>query len=471
MMNYSIVNYSKLLEHPEFRIDSECYESCHLEIDDSITKRGFKFIQDYAISVINFGAYSLCNYIEFLDSGKPFLVTEDINNNVIETSKLHYISDEVHLLLHKSHCVKGQVLLTMAGAYLGQAAVFNEEFECSSNQAIAKITLKSNSINPYYLSTFLNCKYGQSQIKRFRTGTGQPNLNLGLIKLIKIVNASSKFQEKIDQNINTALSLRQQSVSIYHQAQTFLLSELGLSDWKPKHQLTFVRNYSDAEHAERIDAEYFQPKYEEIVQAIKNYSGTCDTLGSLVKIKKCIEVGSAGYLDEGIPFIRVSNLSPFEITEEKYISEALYAKIMQHQPEQGEILFSKDATPGIAYYLRDQPSKMIPSSGILRLKSKTDDINNEYLTLVLNSMLTKEQVNRDVGGSVILHWRLDQIQETVIPILSHKKQDQIQQKVTESFNLRKRSKYLLECVKLAVEMAIEQDEQTAINWLAELHYN
>ena len=196
MMHYSIVNYSKLLEHPEFRIDAECYESYHLEIDGSITKRGFKFIQDHAISVINFGAYSLCNYIEFLDSGKPFLVTEDINNNVIETSKLHYISDEVHLLLHKSHCVKGQVLLTMAGAYLGQAAVFNEEFECSSNQAIAKITLKSNSINPYYLSTFLNCKYGQSQIKRFRTGTGQPNLNLGLIKLIKIVNASSKFQGK-----------------------------------------------------------------------------------------------------------------------------------------------------------------------------------------------------------------------------------------------------------------------------------
>ena len=178
------------------------------------------------------------------------------------------------------------------------------------------------------------------------------------------------FREKIAQNINTALSLRQQSVSIYHQAQTFLLSELGLSGWKPKHQRTFVRNYSDAEQAERIDAEYFQPKYEEIVQAIKNYSGDCDTLGSIVKIKKCIEVGSAGYLDEGIPFIRVSNLSLFEITKEKYISEALYEEIMQHQPEQGEILFSKDATPGIAYYLREQPPKMIPSSGILRLKSK-----------------------------------------------------------------------------------------------------
>ena len=108
---------------------------------------------------------------------------------------------------------------------------------------------------------------------------------------------------------------------------------------------------------------------------------------------------------------------------------------------------------------------MIPSSGILRLKSKTNKINNEYLTLVLNSILTKEQVNRDGGGSVILHWRPDQVQETVIPILPQKKQTQIQQQVTESFNLRKQSKHLLECAKRAVEMAIEQDEQTAIDWL------
>ena len=163
--------------------------------------------------------------------------------------------------------------------------------------------------------------------------------------------------------------------------------------------------------------------------------------------------------------MRVSNLSPFEITEEKYISEELYAEIEKHQPKQEEILLTKDATPGIAYHLREQPKKMIPSSGILRLKSKTDKIGNEYLTLVLNSILTQEQVNRDVGGSVILHWRPDQVARTLIPILPEEKQVEIQQKVLESFNLRKHAKDLLECAKRAVEIAIEQDEQTAINWL------
>ena len=161
----------------------------------------------------------------------------------------------------------------MAGAYLGQAAVFNEDFECSSNQAIAKISLHPNSINPYYLSTFLNCRYGQSQIERFRTGTGQPNLNLGLIKLIRVAEASDHFQQGIDQEVNAALDLRRKSSSIYNQTQTILLSELGLAKWQPKHRLWFVKNYSDTEQAKRIDAEYYQPKYEEIINAIEGYSG------------------------------------------------------------------------------------------------------------------------------------------------------------------------------------------------------
>ena len=74
-------------------------------------------------------------------------------------------------------------------------------------------------------------------------------------------------------------------------------------------------------------------------------------------------------------------------------------------------------------------------------------------------------MERDVGGSVILHWRPDQVKQTVIPLLPVKKQTQIQKKITESSKLRKQSKHMLECAKRAVEMAIEQDEQTAINWL------
>ena len=49
--------------------------------------------------------------------------------------------------------------------------------------------------------------------------------------------------------------------------------------------------------------------------------------------------------------------------------------------------------------------------------------------------------------------------------MAEDKQAEIRQKVAESFALRRRSKHLLESAKRSVELAIEQDEQTAMDWL------
>ncbi|MDQ6988169.1 MAG: hypothetical protein Q9M25_10235, partial [Mariprofundaceae bacterium] len=285
------------------------------------------------------------------------------------------------------------------------------------------------------------------------------------LRQLRVSRLSQYFESIINDLALKGHSKATESKDVYQQAQAFLLSELGLTNWQPDHKLSFIKKYSDLDQADRIDAEFFQPKYAEIVSEIKSYSGGWDSLKNLVTMKKCVEVGSGEYLDKGIPFVRVSNLSPFEISEEKYISEELYAELSQHQPKQGEILLSKDGSPGIACHLPDNPKKMIPSGGILRLKLKDDRLNADYLTLVLNSLLTQEQVQRDCGGSIILHWRPDQVKETLIPILPSEKQLDIQQKVTESFNMKMQSKHLLECAKRAVEIAIEQDEQVAMQWL------
>ena len=245
------------------------------------------------------------------------------------------------------------------------------------------------------------------------------------------------------------------------EADSVLMSEIGLGSRRSQHQLTFVRSYSEVAAVSRVDSEYFQPKYDEIVEAVKGYPGGWDLLENLVSIRKCVEVGRAEYLNEGIPFIRVSNLSRFGISEEKYISEELYRKLKRHQPVKGEILYTKDGTPGIAYYLNEKPQRMIPSGGILRLKLTTDRISGNCLTVILNSFLVREQVNRDVGGSIILHWRPDQVKGVVVPILSDSIQQLIERKASESFNLRTRSEHLLKSAMNAVEVAVVENEGAA----------
>ena len=402
---------------------------------------------------------------EVSSSSPKFLQAADIESPIINIEKSGNVSNDDWLRYEKGRVIQGEILLEVKGN-VKKVAIVPEDFPqmVLVSGTLYKFTV-DDKVNKYFLAVYLSCNIGQKLKNRLISNIATPFISKSELYEIPIPQLTSVFQDKIKETYLSLLNIRKESEKVYKQAQTLLLSELGISNWHPKHQLTFIKNYSDTRSAERIDAEYYQPKYEEIIKAIQSYSGGWQRLENLVSVKKCLEVGSGEYLDEGIPFIRVSNLSPFEITEEKYIAEDLYQKIKQHQPNKGEILFSKDATPGIAYYLNETPQKMIPSGGILRLKLTSDRVNNECLTLVLNSILTREQVKRDVGGSVILHWRPDQVKATAIPILPQSKQTEIQQKVTESFELRKRSKHLLECAKRAVEIAIEQDEQTAIDWL------
>lgn len=460
-MQFKIRNLSYLSLHTDYRWDSE-YLSCepyknksikYVPIGNVLTSSHYGASIEMNENGVGTKIYRM-NEISDMLCDRNISKYAELSDNQIETYKLK----DRDVLFNR----------TNSKEFVGRTGIFRKfsDEDIVFASYLVRVNPDPKIVTPEYLTAFLNTKYGVIDIKRrARHSINQSNVNLEEVKRIEIPLLCNQLQNGITLSFNKAFDLIQASEVVYHQAQTLLLTELGLADWQPKQQLTFVKNFSDTKSTERIDADYFQPKYDELVNAIKNYPSGWDTLGNLVTLKKCIEVGSGEYLEDGIPFVRVSNLSSFEITEEKYISEELYAEIQEHQPQKGEILLSKDATPGIAYHLREQPQKMIPSSGILRLKRKTDKIGNDYLTLVFNSVLTQEQVNRDVGGSVILHWRPDQVAGIVIPILDQGKQTEIEQKVIESFNLRKQAKNLLEHAKRAVEIAIEQDEQTAIDWL------
>ena len=463
------------------RIDAEYFQPIYLYIEENLERKNSLPISTYC-SITASAFYPAATHL-YATGDLPFIRCVDCipypvitkrQNNQFEKIPTHFANEYKNI----KRLIRGDIVITKVGTPC-YASIIHDIDDVALSRTVLGLK-EIQDIDPYYLVAFLRSKYGFLQLFRERELTIQFQLTLDRVGNILVFKPRDKELENLVSHCFILYeSTTNKSESTFKEAENILLSELGLNNWQPKHQLTFIKNFSDTQQAERIDAEYYQPKYDEIIGAIKNYSGGWESLDNLVDIKKCIEVGSSEYLDEGIPFVRVSNISPFEITEEKYISEVLYGELTpkekdipfikskNHQPQQGEILFSKDGTPGIAHYLKEPPPKMIPSGGILRLKSKTDKINNEYLTLVLNSVLTQEQVNRDVGGSIILHWRPDQVKQTVVPILSEEKQLDIQQKVTESFNLRKQSKQLLENAKKTVEMAIEQDEQTAIDWLKE----
>lgn len=318
------------------------------------------------------------------------------------------------------------------------------------------------TILPEYLCAYLNCKYGVWDIKRrARQSINQTNVNPEEVKEIEIPLLDKDIQSKIKDCFVSANDLRLKAKAAYDDASNYLNLILGLDHLILAEQSTTQKKFTDIKASWRFDAEYYQPKYDELFERLKPYQ--TKRLSEIVSIKKSIEPGSEAYENEGIPFIRVANLTKFGISDtDVYLSPEKYKDV--NRPKKDTILLSKDGSIGIAYKV-DSNMNIITSGAILHLSLTDPEVMPDYLTLVLNSIIVKMQAERDAGGSIIQHWKPSEIENVIIPILDPEAQQEITNKIRDSFKLRRESARLLNLAKAAVEIAIEQGEDKAMDLL------
>ncbi len=455
MITCSIIQKSHL--ESAHRLDAEYYQPEYLQVAEKIRSLPHKTLEDISESIVSFGAYALTNFIQWQKEGIPFIVAENIKEGFMSSDGVRYISDKTDEILKKSRVQEGQVLLSMSGSIGNAAVAYNISAKLNSNQDIVKITLKE-SFSPYFLATFLNSRYGRMQVLRLPVGSVQQHIFLWQTKSLLVPIFPSSFTNNIEKIYKGGLDQLEISKSLYSQAQNFLLEELGLKDFKPTEELSYIVNLSDAKSAHRADAEYFQPKYNSIINKIKERN--LKMLHDLVSMRKGFEPGSEEYQDEGKLFIRVSNISKHGLIDkdQKYLNDELYQRLRKDfEPKIGEILLTKDATPGIAYALKESVEGII-AGGILRLILK-EVIEPEYLALCVNCITGQMQIERDAGGSVIAHWKPEQIKKLKVPILSKTIQIKIADLIHRSHQAHKKAKELLEKAKREVENFIESNSR------------
>ncbi|MCX8641348.1 MULTISPECIES: hypothetical protein [unclassified Gilliamella] len=318
-------------------------------------------------------------------------------------------------------------------------------------------------IKPEYLACFLSSKFGVKEIKRrARESINQTNVNPEEVKEIEIPILSKELQNCVEDNFVKANRMRIDAATLYNRAENFLLREISLYSIDNNATKNIKSLKESFLFTGRLDAEYYQPKYDDLFYHLSQLESK--KLGEIVSIKKSIEPGSDAYQDTGIPFVRVSNLSKFGLTKpeihldaNKYGSATLY-------PKKDTILLSKDGSVGIAYKI-EEDMEIITSGALLHLNMIDNEFLPDYLTLVLNSKIVQLQAERDAGGSIIQHWKPSEIEEVIIPKLPLDHQKKISDLIQQSFKLKKQSEQLLEVAKKAVEIAIEQNEATAIDYI------
>jgi type I restriction enzyme S subunit len=462
-MQVSILKLSEL--ENEFTIGAEFYLPHYIEKVKKIRqKQDVRLLSEICILITD-GDHSATQYT---DEGILYLLSESIKEGYIDTTIKRYISPDLHVSLQRSQLKPGDVLLTKTGVYFGKSSVVPDNFpEANTSAHVGRFVVRKEIINPYYLSTFFNSEYGYSQLRRRGIKASRPEIKLVEFNDIKVVILNNEFQKKIEKISRDMLSVLVKSNSVFEETQTFLLSELGLLDWKPKYHLSFIKNYSDTQQVGRFDAEYFQPKYDEIVNVLVN-EYNAKPIGDY----DIFDITTGQYSDEyiepneGAPYIRGTDLINGSVDSDNLLYLPKKNQIEDKKAKEGDVVVTRVGTIGLSARIPKECEGATISDNLIRIRiSDTEKINTYYLAAYLNSIIGKELMLRNGRGIVLQRLNQETLKEIVFPILPFNKQLSIAEKIIQSNNLRQQSKHLLECAKKAVEMAIEKDEETAMQWL------
>ena len=456
-MQYSVVDYQSIVDASHsLRFDAEFFRPDYLQVQRRLEEIGSRKLIDFQVNIRHPKEIKR-NYV---DNGVPFLRAQNVRPLSIDlTANPVYISEEDAERLKENMIQYKDILITRSGANAGQCAIYLENsYAISSSHTFI---LKSGNLNPFFLAIFLNTKYGRALIEKGKYGSAQPEVAPYFLYQIPIPNWNN-LPSVIEKTYLRSKELTELSKTRYAETQVLLLGELGLADWQPKHKLAFTTDYVSMQQAERTDADYFQPKYDDIINTIKSYPGGCGTVANQVHLKD-------------------SNFKPESETEYKYIELANIGssgEIKDCMVAQGQNLPSRarckvntgdviassveGSLESIALVTEEYDNALC-STGFHTIHS--DVLNSETLLVLLKSSIGQLQLKKGCSGTILTAINREEFGRIVVPFIKADKQSEIQQKVVESFNLRRHAKDLLECAKRAVEIAIEQDEQTAMDWL------
>ena len=453
-MQYSIVNYKTVKENSDFRIDAEYYHPIYLVIHEKIkSKNNVLFFSK--IKKISSG-----KNLPQIDNGKyKFIRTQNIRPILIDDSGMSETDNVNNLKLLK----KGDMLFVRVGEGVGNSSIVTENYSKNAfSDNILKLEIKE--INPFFCSVFFNSTIGQTYFKRVFKGTARSLISQENFKDIFIPVFNDFFQNLIQSLIEKSQEFIKKSKFLYSQAEQLLLSELELLNWKPKHELAFVKNFSDTQKAGRIDAEYFQPKYDEVIEMIKKYKGGYDELRGLVKIK---DKNFTPKDNETYKYIELSNISSnggIDGYMENFGNE-LPSRARRKVQKDDIIISSIEGSLESIALITENWTNSLCSTGFFVVNP--DQINPETFLVLMKTKIGQLQLKRGCKGTILTAIGKDELLNITLPKIDSDIQIKIKDKIIEMYRAKHLSKSLLEIAKLGVEIAIEKNEEEAEKWI---HY-
>jgi type I restriction enzyme S subunit len=362
---------------------------------------------------------------------------------------------------------KNDVLLSRLRPYLKEVSFIglNGKLKLGSTEFIV-LRQKNKNYYPEVLFAFLISREVQNILAWSITGTEHPRFNEDYFLKLPFPDFSEEAQKKIRTIVQSAWEIFLDSLELYSQAENLLLEELGLKDFKPKYEKTYTAKLSSAFSAHRIDAEYFQPAYEEIVRKINEYPNGFSRLLKFIENVKP-DFDPTKYPDKIFSYVELADIdssigvihSVNEIKGEEAPSRA--KRILE---ENDVIVSSVEGSLEKVALIDKEHDGCLASTGFFQFKPL--DILPEVLLVLSKSIVVQLQLKKQCSGTILTAVPKESLKEVVIPVFPPETQQKIALLIQKSHEVRKKAKELLNAAKKAVEIAIEKNEEEALDYIS-----
>lgn len=473
-LEISVVKYSEVqTDNESKRIDSEYFKQIYLRVVHLIKKRDYIQLKDIDIT-IKHPAEIERNYIE---NGIWFVRAQNIKSLSLDINNKVFISQEDADKLSKNIINKKDILMIRTGN-CGDCVIYLEKENAIASSHI--FIIRNKFFNQYFLSVFFSCKYGKLQIERGKYGSLQPEVATSYLRNIYIPMFSKEFQLEIETMVKDSHKALENSKKLYKEAEKILYEALGLDAENPLESILSFREKNKVIHNHlkrykrlnisirtykesylktgRLDAEYYQVKYDLIENIIKDYSKGYCKLSDIGFFTNGSFIAESFYTEQAKrAYIRIKELSldsPINIKECIYINDKFKNSNETIVKENDFVIATIGNTIGKINLITKELEGSFISNNTSRFRLTDKNVNPIFLELLLRNSIVQEQIQREFTQTAQPKISNNSLENIIIPKIDYIIQKKIEYRIKKSLELRDKSKELLENAKVKIENAI-----------------
>ena len=448
MIIHSIIQKSQL--EGGLRLDAEFYHPEKLEAMKRLSKFGVSTISE------NFR-----NVKETFNPDRHQLVTtparvfdlSDVSSFLLEEGVKVEKADEVGST--KKIFRQDDVLISRLRPYLKEVSFvgFNDVQKLASTEFIVLRKRKDSKFPPQVLFALLITDEVQKILFWSQGGTEHPRFSENLLMGLELPKLSEKIAESITDDVSSAYKNYLTSQNLYSQAEGLLLEELGFKDFEVEDDLSYIVNLSELKSVRRADAEYFQPKYDRLVEKLKKYGA--DPLLNLAQ-NVVARFNPKSQPTKLFQYVELSNITS-SVGAIDGFSEVAGAEAPSRAKRvlktNDVILSSVEGSLGKVALVGKEQEGYLASNGFFQFRSK--DILPEVLLVLAKGFVLQMQFKKETAGTILTAVPKEAVKNIVVPKINKPTQQKIADLVQKSHETRSKAKQLLAQAKHKVEQLIE----------------